>query len=89
MRLCKDCRYYGANNEPKSHDAARPRIPQPGDHRLCLHADTISEVDPESGEGRRYTNVALAYNQRQYPRLAAILFRKCGTSARWFESREA
>lgn len=84
MKLCKDCRFYGANLRTST-TAAKPVIPQPGESLLCFHPRTVNEIDPVTGGDRRLRRRALAYNQRQYPRFMAALAGKCGKSARWFE----
>ncbi|RAR51667.1 hypothetical protein C7401_13627 [Paraburkholderia unamae] len=85
MKLCINCRYYGGRKRRAPDQLV---VPQPGESRLCLHPSTITEIDPEDGEPRRYSRNALAYNQRQYPHWFAVLAGRCGTRARFFEPME-
>jgi len=92
VKLCRDCRYYGANvNQARiaaSTGMQRPWIPAPGSNLLCLHPNAVSEIDPTTGETHRMNSATLAYNQRQIPKLFARVFNRCGSAARWFDPKE-
>lgn len=81
MRLCGNCRFYGANEQKDG-----GLIAQPGTRLTCMHPRFDRGPDPVDGQPIRHR--VLASIERSVPHVIALVTGCCGKRGRNFHPKE-